>query len=82
MQREEDLGNYAKAEPSDIGQFESFSDAANDIVDGHESARISPMETSRWFAQASKDVLDLAAQAAQRAGPQPREYCQQSFRVP
>jgi hypothetical protein len=23
MQREEDLSNYAKAEPSDIGQFES-----------------------------------------------------------
>ncbi len=72
-QREEDLGNYAKTEPSDIGQFESFSDAASDIVDGHESARISPMETSRWFAEASKDVLDLAAQAEQHAGPHPNK---------
>jgi hypothetical protein len=73
LQRVEDLGNYAKAEPSDIGQFESFGDAASDIVDGHESARISPMETSRWFAQASKDVLDLAAQAEQHAGPHPNK---------
>jgi hypothetical protein len=70
-QRQEDLGAYAKAEPSDIAQFRSISDAANDKVEGHESARISPLETSQWFAQASRDVLALAAQAEQHAGPNP-----------
>ncbi len=70
-QREEDLGDYARVEPSDIGQFQSLSDAAKDTVEGHESALISPMETSRWFAQASQDVLALATQAEQHAGPHP-----------
>ena len=70
-QREEDLPAYAKAEPSDIAQFESFQDAANGIVENHGSARISPMETSEWFAQASRDVLALAAQAERHAGPNP-----------
>jgi hypothetical protein len=70
-QRQEDLAAYAKAEPSDIAQFRSLSDAADDRVEGHESARISPMETSQWFAQASRDVFSLAAQAEQHAGPNP-----------
>jgi hypothetical protein len=70
-QRQEDLPAYAKAEPSDIEQFESLSDAASDIVDGRESARISPLQTSQWFAQASQDVLALVKEAEQHAGPNP-----------
>jgi len=72
-QRQEDLDTYAKTEPSDIAQFESIRDAANDVVDGGESARITPLETSRWFVQASKDVVRLAALAEQHAGAHPNK---------
>jgi hypothetical protein len=70
-QRQEDLPAYAKAQPSDIEQFESLSDAATDIVEGRESARVSPLKTSQWFAQASQDVLALVKEAEQHAGPNP-----------
>jgi hypothetical protein len=68
-QRQEDLPAYAKAQPSDIEQFQSLADAAKNMVEGGNSARIAPMATSHWFAQASADVLKLAAQAEQHAGP-------------
>jgi hypothetical protein len=70
-QRQEDLDVYSQTEPSDTAQFESISDAANDIVHGGESARITPAETSRWFAETSKDVFRLAALAEQHAGAHP-----------
>jgi hypothetical protein len=74
-QRQEDLPAYARAEPSDIEQFQSIAAAARQIVEGGASARVSPLATSRWFAQASNDVLRLAAEAEHRAGPNPgREF--------
>jgi hypothetical protein len=72
-QRGEDLDVYVKATPSDTAQFQSFSQAAGDIVDGGESARIAPLATSRWFAQASQDVFSLAAQAEAHAGAHPNK---------
>ncbi len=74
-QRWEDLPDYAHSEPSDTEQFQSFAEAAKDLVEGVDSARISPMATSRWFAAAARDVLDLAARAEQAAGRHPgREF--------
>ncbi|HWB86282.1 MAG TPA: hypothetical protein VG675_19215 [Bryobacteraceae bacterium] len=70
-QRMEDLPLYAASLPSDTAQFRSFTDAAADIVEGRDSAAISPLATSVWFAHASEDVLRLAAQAEQQAGPNP-----------
>jgi hypothetical protein len=70
-QRQDDLPAYANAEPSDIEQFESLRGAANDMVEGGESAKISPSETSQWFAQASQDVLALVKEAEQHAGSNP-----------
>ena len=70
-QRQEDLPDYAKAEPSDLMQFQSFAEAARQIVEGDDSARISPLATSRWFAQASDDVTKLVSEAERRAGPNP-----------
>ncbi len=67
-QRQEDLPDYAKAEPSDIEQFQSFADAAQQSIGGGDSARISPMATSQWFAEAANDVLKLVAEAERRAG--------------
>jgi hypothetical protein len=70
-QRQEDLPAYAQAEPSDIEQFQSLTEAAKNMVEGGDSARIAPMATSNWFAQASSDVFKLAAEAEQRAGSNP-----------
>jgi hypothetical protein len=66
----EALPEYARADPSDTEQFESFDDAAADILEGRDTAQIPPLATSRWFARASEDVLNLAGQAEQHAGPQ------------
>jgi hypothetical protein len=70
-QRQDDLPAYANAQPSDVAQFESLNDAATNTVEGGESAKIPPMETSQWFAQASQDVLALVKDAEQHAGPNP-----------
>ena len=70
-QRQEDLPDYAKAEPSDIEQFQSLADAARQRVEGGDSARIPPLATSWWFAQAFNDVVKLAAEAERRAGSNP-----------
>lgn len=78
-QRQEDLPAYARAEPSDIAQFQSLADAARSLVDGAGSARVAPMATSQWFAQASEDVFKLAAQAEQHAGANPNKEFQSTM---
>jgi len=70
-QRQGDLPAYVEADPSDPQQFETIKDAADDILLGRFSPRITPMETSRWFARASSDVRKLVAQAEQHAGLHP-----------
>ncbi len=67
-QRQGDLPAYAKALPSDTEQFLSMDDAAKCIVEGKDSARIWPHESSAWFARASEDVLGLADEARKRIG--------------
>jgi hypothetical protein len=70
-QRQGDLPEYVAATPSDIEQFESFSDAADDILQGRASAKVTPMETSEWFTLAARDVRQMVAQAEKSAGPHP-----------
>lgn len=67
-QRMEDLPEYAKALPSDTQQFLSIDDAARYQMEGKESARIWPQQSSRWFAMVSEDVLNLVEQAQKRIG--------------
>ena len=67
-QRLEDLSVYARAEPSDTEQFQSFDEAALGLLEGSESAKIHPLQTSRWFAATSAAVFSLAAEAEKRAG--------------
>ncbi len=67
-QRMKDLPEYAKALPSDTQQFLSIGDAAKFRLEGVDSARFLPEESSRWFAQISRDVLNLEAQAEKRIG--------------
>jgi len=63
MQRQEYIDRYSRSLPSDTQQFLAISDAAKNRVTGGESAKIHPERSSRWFARAAKNVLDLAAQA-------------------
>ncbi|MBL7152548.1 MAG: hypothetical protein ISS79_02435, partial [Phycisphaerae bacterium] len=67
-QRMKDLPEYAKALPSDTQQFLSIDNAAKYRLEGKDSAQFTPEESSRWFADISKDVLDLVAQAERRIG--------------
>ena len=67
-QRMKDLPEYAKALPSDTQQFLSIDEAAKCQLEGKDSARIWPQQSSRWFARVSKDVLSLVEQAQKRIG--------------
>jgi len=67
-QRMKDLPEYAKALPSDTEQFLSMDAAARCILEGKDSGRIWPHQSSAWFEQVSKDVLDSVGQAEKRIG--------------
>jgi len=67
-QRREDLPVYARAEASDTQQFLSIDEAARYRLEGKESAKTWPQQTSAWFARASKDVLEMVSEAGKRIG--------------
>lgn len=67
-QRLGDLPLYAKAEGSDTQQFASFDDEARDLLEGGETARTRPPQTSRWLAEAAADILAQVAEAEKRIG--------------
>ena len=67
-QRLGDLPYYAKAEGSDIQQFASFDEEAKNLLEGGETAKTRPPETSRWFAETASDVLSQVAEAEKRIG--------------
>ncbi|MDA2926422.1 hypothetical protein MYX78_04180 [Acidobacteria bacterium AH-259-G07] len=67
-QRREDLPDYARAEGSDIQQFLSMRDAARYRLEGRDSAKIWPQESSEWFAQVSEDIFERVRQAEKRIG--------------
>ena len=53
-QRLGDLPTYAKAEGSDTQQFASFDEEARNLIEGGETAKTRPRETSRWFARSGR----------------------------
>ncbi len=62
------LGNlpaFARAEGSDVAQFENFDQEAQRLIEGGETAMVRPQETSRWFAQTA-DALNADIAAAQQ----------------
>ncbi len=63
-----DLPDYAEALPSDTEQFLRIDDAAQNRIEGRQSAKIHPEQSSEWFAQAAGDVLELVSQAEKRIG--------------
>jgi hypothetical protein len=67
-QRLGDLPYYAKAEGSDVQQFASFDEEAKNLLEGGETAKTRPPETSRWFAETASDILSQVAEAEKRIG--------------
>jgi hypothetical protein len=67
-QRLGDLPAYSKAEGSDIQQFVSFDEEAQNQIEGKETAKIRPKETSKWLANMASDVLGQVEQAELRIG--------------
>ncbi|RAJ10254.1 hypothetical protein LV92_03003 [Arenibacter echinorum] len=62
-QRFGDLPQYALAEGSDIQQFASFDTEAQILIEGYETAKRLPSNTSRWFAQTNLEINQLIAKA-------------------
>jgi len=67
-QRLGDLPAYAKAEGSDTQQFASFDEEAKNLLEGGETAKTRPPQTSRWFADAAADIRAQVAEAQKRIG--------------
>jgi hypothetical protein len=63
-----DLPTFAKAEGSDVAQFENFDEEAERLIDGGETAKVRPQETSRWFAETAEYVLEKVAEAEKARG--------------
>jgi len=67
-QRWNDLPIYARSEPSDTSQFLGIEEAARYHLQGEESPRVWPQQTSDWFARISEEVLELVDRAEKRIG--------------
>ncbi|MBZ5499434.1 MAG: hypothetical protein LAP85_23800 [Acidobacteriia bacterium] len=63
-----DLPFYAMAQGSDIQQFASFDEEAQNLIAGNDTAKTRPPETSRWFAQAAREIDTDVAEAEKRIG--------------
>lgn len=58
-----DLPEFARAEGSDVQQFQNPREAAQSLLDGTDTAMRRPADTSRWFADVADDILREVAMA-------------------
>jgi len=63
-----DLPGFAKATFSDVQLFESFDEEAKLLIEGGETAKVRPQETSRWFAQTADEIETQVADAENKIG--------------
>ncbi len=63
-----DLPGFAKAGLSDVQLFENFDEEAQLLIDGGETAKVRPQETSRWFAQVADDINAQVESAEKKTG--------------
>jgi hypothetical protein len=63
-----DLPTFAKATLSDVQLFENFDDEAKLIIEGGETAKVRPQETSRWLAQVAAEINMALADAEKTIG--------------
>jgi hypothetical protein len=67
MMHQDDLPTFAKAEGSDVEQFENFENAAGRVISKGTTAKRTPAENSQWFARISQQIL-REVEAAQGEG--------------
>lgn len=73
-QRYGDLPEYASAEGSDIQQFASFDTGARILIEGGETAKRLPSETSAWFARTSSELNQLIDRAGKLVNKENKEF--------
>jgi hypothetical protein len=78
MMRLGDLPEYAKGTGTDVEQFQSYRDAASQLLAGEFTAKRTPLQTSQWFSAVSRQILDgvdaASAAAADLEGAAAREF--------
>jgi hypothetical protein len=79
MMRLGDLPQFAEGTGTDIEQFQSYREAARQLLDGGQRTALRrPQQTAAWFATVARQVLDDVAAAAatgeQRTGQAKREF--------
>ena len=57
MMRMGDLPEYAQGTGTDVQQFQSYEDAAADLLAGRFTAKRTPFQTSRWLAAIADQIL-------------------------
>jgi hypothetical protein len=78
MMRLGDLPEYAKGTGTDVEQFQSYEEAAAQLLAAEFTAKRTPLQTSQWFTSVAEQILDQvdaadgAAQSLQ--GSAAREY--------
>jgi hypothetical protein len=79
MMRLGDLPEYAKGTGTDVEQFQSYQDAATQLLTNQYTAQRTPLQTSQWFTQVAEKILedvDAASPATQTLdGAAARELC-------
>ena len=78
MMRLGDLPEYAKGTGTDIEQFQSYEEAARQLLADEFTAKCTPFETSRWFSDIAEEILtnvEATEKAEQKLrGSAAREY--------
>jgi hypothetical protein len=67
-QRLGDLPIYAQAEGSDTQQFANFDEEAKNLLEGGQTAKTRPGETSRWFTETAGQILAQVVEAERHIG--------------
>ncbi len=62
------LLRFSQSQGSDTELFASFDEEARQLLNGGETAKIRPPETSHWFQQTSDEILRLVADAEHQIG--------------
>jgi hypothetical protein len=75
-----DLPEYAKGTGTDVQQFQSYEDAAKQLLAGTFTAKRTPAQTSRWFADVADQIL-AAVDTASASAADLDERSAREFRV-
>ncbi len=80
MMRLGDLPEYAKGTGTDVEQFQSYQDAARELLAGQPTPLRTPQQTAVWFTSVAQQVLD-DIEAAAAAGGERKEISRAEFRT-